>query len=563
MPEVLQSAPARPASGEAPARSLFTLLTASTVYRRIAWIVLLFVLELVAISIWLDAATLSRANVLTRLMHNWGAWTLRAIVAFASLFLVFGYLHARSVVQEMGSRSISDPIRRAMLAGHLGSLAVFGLLARVLFAGSAPGVWTNAEAAGFIAAGLLAIVLGCLAFLPLALWSRLWRSAGYAWAHAGGTAILVCWLGNELRLLWEPATRVTFLIVKLLLTPFLAVIVSDPATATIGSPSFHVVIAPECSGLEGLGLMLAFGSVWLWLFRRDLRFPQAFVLVPASLMIAFLLNSVRIAALILIGNAGAAGIALGGFHSQAGWIAFNAVALGLAVSSQHLRWIARDRTASVAAGAPADNPSAYYLAPLVAILAAGMLSRALAGQFEWLYSLRLFAVAAVWWGYRKKYAGMDWKFDWLGPAAGIAVFALWIALDRWAVTTSASGTVPGLKPGYGMAWIAWLSLRTLGAVVAVPIAEELAFRGFLLRRMVSSDFDRLDYRQTSVLALLVSSVTFGLMHGARWFAGSVAGLVYALVLRRRGRIGEAVAAHATTNALLALWVISYGDWRLW
>jgi hypothetical protein len=35
------------------------------------------------------------------------------------------------------------------------------------------------------------------------------------------------------------------------------------------------------------------------------------------------------------------------------------------------------------------------------------------------------------------------------------------------------------------------------------------------------------------------------------------------VLRRRGRIGEAVAAHAVTNALLAVWVIARGQWGLW
>ena len=71
------------------------------------------------------------------------------------------------------------------------------------------------------------------------------------------------------------------------------------------------------------------------------------------------------------------------------------------------------------------------------------------------------------------------------------------------------------------------------------------------------------FRSTTLFALLGSSVAFGLMHGGRWFAGALAGLVYALVLRRRGRIGEAVAAHATTNLLLAIWVMARGDWGLW
>jgi exosortase/archaeosortase family protein len=86
----------------------------------------------------------------------------------------------------------------------------------------------------------------------------------------------------------------------------------------IGTPRFQVEVAPECSGLEGIGLMLAFGVTWIVLFREQCRFPQVFLPLPAGAVLIFLLNSVRITALILIGNAGAERIALGGFHSQAG-----------------------------------------------------------------------------------------------------------------------------------------------------------------------------------------------------------------------------------------------------
>ncbi|MGA3016533.1 MAG: exosortase E/protease, VPEID-CTERM system [Bryobacteraceae bacterium] len=563
MPKLLQRQPGTAASCDPPAPPLFSVLTGSTVYHRVAWSALLFILELIAISVWLDAASLSRDYVVTRLVDNWGAWTLRARVAFASLFRIIGCLRARSVLRDIGTRPATVPVRRTLLAGHFCSLALFGFLSRILFGGSLRGSWTDTVALVWIASGLLAIVLAGLAFLPLETWLLLFRGTGNTWAYAAAMAVLVCWLGNALRLLWAPATRATFIIVKFLLGLFLSPVISDPATATIGSTSFNVVIEPACSGLEGVGLMLVFGILWLWLFRQDFRFPQAILLVPVSLGTAFLLNSVRIAALILIGNAGAPNIALGGFHSQAGWIAFNAIALGLVLGSQHVPWIARSRPLPAPAGSRADNPSALYLAPFLAILAAGMLSRAVAGRFEWLYPLRLFAAAAVLWCYRKRYARLNWAFGWLGPAAGVAVFAMWIALDRLAASSASSGTVPGLSPGHGVAWIAWLSLRTLGAVVTVPIAEELAFRGFLLRRLVAADFERIDFRNTSLFALLGSSVAFGLMHGARWFAGALAGLVYALVLRRRGRIGETIAAHATTNALLAIWVIARGDWRLW
>ena len=47
-------------------------------------------------------------------------------------------------------------------------------------------------------------------------------------------------------------------------------------------------------------------------------------------------NAMRIAGLLLIGNAGAPQVALGGFHSQAGWIAFNAVAIGICLLARRI-----------------------------------------------------------------------------------------------------------------------------------------------------------------------------------------------------------------------------------
>ena len=61
-------------------------------------------------------------------------------------------------------------------------------------------------------------------------------------------------------------------------------------------------------------------------------------------------------------------------------------------------------------------------------------------------------------------------------------------------------------------------------MITVPVAEELAFRGFLIRRLISSDFEALGFRAFTYTSLLLSSVAFGLLHGDRWFAGAVAGI---------------------------------------
>ena len=76
-----------------------------------------------------------------------------------------------------------------------------------------------------------------------------------------------------------------------------------------------------------MGLILTFLGIYLYLFRKELRFPGALVLLPLGAVVIWMLNAVRIVALIAIGTSGWREIALGGFHSQAGWLLFNAVGL--------------------------------------------------------------------------------------------------------------------------------------------------------------------------------------------------------------------------------------------
>jgi hypothetical protein len=58
-------------------------------------------------------------------------------------------------------------------------------------------------------------------------------------------------------------------------------------------------------------------------------------------------------------------------------------------------------------------------------------------------------------------------------------------------------------------------------------------------------------------------LTFGVLHGDRWLVGTIAGVAYTAALLRRRSIGDAVAAHATSNALIAGWVLMGGHWQLW
>ena len=333
--------------------------------------------------------------------------------------------------------------------------------------------------------------------------------------------------------------------------------------------------------------MLAFCAAWLWFFRREYYFPRALVVIPLGVLAVFLLNAVRIAALILIGDAGYERVATVGFHSQAGWIAFNLAAFGIALLAHTNPWVSRvaaerraqrlratqasgaDASAAAVTGAAresartgisATNPTAPYLMPLLAILAAAMIAHSLSADFEVWYPLRLIAALAVLWIYRRSYAGARLSFSWRGPLAGVCVFGLWVAAA--AFVSAPGGEPPGLAALSPALRSGWIICRIIAAVVTVPLAEELAYRGYLLRRLTSPHFDTVPFSDARWPQLVLSALAFGIMHGRFWIAGAIAGIVYGLLAMRTNKLGEAVAAHATTNALLAASALLFGQWRL-
>jgi CAAX prenyl protease-like protein len=109
----------------------------------------------------------------------------------------------------------------------------------------------------------------------------------------------------------------------------------------------------------------------------------------------------------------------------------------------------------------------------------------------------------------------------------------------------------------------WLALRAFGSVVVVPIAEELAFRGFLLRRLIAADFSAVARTRSTPWALLGSSLAFAVLHPGAWLAAGSAGIAYAWAQQLRGRTADAIIAHAITNACIALAVLTRAAYWLW
>jgi len=482
-------------------------------------------------------------------------------IAYAAFSLLLISIQQRDNAPLIGTQGRSWPVRLDLVGLH-GSLILALGACSVLLRVVSRNLEIDALTIIWLAAGSGAVLALFGALAPLSVWrSELIRHRAvllFAIAPAIATIIAM----NLSQVLWQRTAKITFFVVEFMLKPIFPDLYEDIASNALGHGSFVVTIADVCSGLEGMGLMLVFCVSWLWYFRREFYFPRALLIIPAALTLMFLLNSVRIAALVLIGAAGYPNVAVVGFHSQAGWIAFNAVAFGVAVVAKNSTWLNRTARKDAARDETA-NPTAAYLAPLLAILAAGMLAHALSGGFDYLYPLRLIAAVAVLWAYRSTYLKMDLRCSWRGVGVGSCIFAVWVVADHW--IGKPHGMPESLAESSPAVRSLWIVGRALAATLTVPIAEELAYRGYLMRAITTrkQSFDSLEFRQVRWPALIAASVIFGAMHGTMTVPGILAGAAYGLITVRTNRLMEAVAAHATTNALIAVAVLGFGQWQLW
>lgn len=517
---------------------------------------LLLLAEILAATTWLDGATLAGSAGLASLIGSYGAWALRFGIGFLAAFIAFAGLEGRLDVRAL-LRTEPSP-RWMWLALHGAAMLAFIFLSSRLYTSPADSGWI---AALWLLAAATSVGTLVLSYAPIRFWQRILLDSGAApWLAivVSGVGVAAVRLSQSM---WQYAAQWTFSLVQIVLRPIIPTLTADPSRMLIRGRKFGVIISQECSGLEGIGLMLVFSLAWLWLYRREFRFPRAYLLVPIGVVTLYLLNAVRIAALLLIGDAGAREIAAGGFHSQAGWIAFNAVALCMTLVVPRISWfMQRPRTAK--AVRQGQNPTAAYLLPFLAILATAMFTRAASANFDWLYAARFFAVIAVLWLFRDRLRNTDWRFGWIGISAGLGVFLLWIGMDQWQGLPFAAMPAD-LSKAADLPRTLWIVFRALAATTTVPIAEELAFRGFGMRQFSGTDFEQVTYRHASWIAILVSSVCFGLLHGDRWIAGILSGFAFAFAARSRDRLGEAVAAHAVANALLGAWVLYTGEWQYW
>ena len=319
-------------------------------------------------------------------------------------------------------------------------------------------------------------------------------------------------------------------------------ILTNPELKNIGTEEFFISVAPQCSGVEGFALVTLFVTLYVSLFRQDLRFLRAFLLYPIGLLASAAFNVLRIAILLIIGLEGNPELAVGGFHSHAGWLMFTLVALGLIALAQAVPALQKAHTGAervVSAPLPLfQDPMVAKILPFAVFMLSALLASAFSSTPALHYPARVILMGitlALFW---QIYIRLPWRLDPVALAAGAVIGLYWVMIPVAPTDVAPYGALAGA------ALIGWYVMRGIGTVILVPIIEELFFRDYLETRL------RLGTGLAwKVLAAVLTAILFAALHD-RWAEAFAAGLIFSFVAQRRGNITDAIVAHAVANAIV-------------
>ena len=244
---------------------------------------------------------------------------------------------------------------------------------------------------------------------------------------------------------------------------------------------------------------------------------------------------------------------------------------------------------------PRKNPWLVFLLPFVVFMLVGSLeptldapggkSIGLAIAYNWyplIYTIKiaitLAAIAFVLPGYMQ----FPFRIGFLSLAVGAVGVCVWVGLCRLDIEHAyiqpalervglgsiiGSGQRAAFNPFEQMAdsparaWI-FLATRFFGLVLVVPVIEEFFLRGFVMRLAVDQDWWKVPFGKVNRLAVVLGTLVPLLMHPAEILAAAAWFSMITWLMLRTRNIWDCVAAHAVTNFLLGIYVVSSGNWRL-
>ncbi len=217
------------------------------------------------------------------------------------------------------------------------------------------------------------------------------------------------------------------------------------------------------------------------------------------------------------------------------------------------------------------HPALPYIVPFGVFLAFLVITPYLLPLGKWESPLRIAVLVAVLWIFSRGVTDLRVSHLAGSVALGLGVFAIWVGpdllipgyRDHWLFQNSITGKLHSSLPAEFLNDRTVLIMRCLRAIILVPIIEELFWRGFLMRWIVSADFQRVKLGTYTRKAMWITALLFASEHGPYWEVGLIAGLLYNWWIVRTKSLGDCVLAHAVTNGALCLYVLRSGKWEYW
>lgn len=188
--------------------------------------------------------------------------------------------------------------------------------------------------------------------------------------------------------------------------------------------------------------------------------------------------------------------------------------------------------------------------------------------------LTAFTMLLVWGGYRT----FPWRLSPLAVVVGVVGVVLWIGLCQLQLETKLLGTLgldwmidqgersafnPLVELSETPVWAkVFLAIRFFGLALVVPIIEEFFLRGFLMRYVIHDHWWQIPFGTVNRMALVVGTAVPMLMHPGELLAALVWFSMVSWLMVRTRNIWDCVVAHATTNLLLGVYVVTFGEWQL-
>lgn len=200
---------------------------------------------------------------------------------------------------------------------------------------------------------------------------------------------------------------------------------------------------------------------------------------------------------------------------------------------------------------------------------------------QWLFPVQTLLTLGLLICFRRHYAFRPCDGPGLAVIVGAFGIAVWIApgflfryfemnesgLKYLGFARRTEGFNPGLVAADG-SWLygAIVLMRFVRLVVVVPLAEEIFWRGFLMRYLVNShgDFWTVPFGQYHGWSFVIVTALFTAAHAAVDYAAAIVfgSLIYFLAVRTKS-LTACVLAHAVANLILGIYVMNTAQWGYW